>query len=201
MSVEAYQEHIDRLARGMGCEVRQRPKLGGMHYVEMGYVEGPIIRDQQDYLALLHELGHFALGHTQGRPPYDDQRYYFDNGVLRSEAEAWEWALNECLDIPTYKSRRFMWDYCLGSYYQASLKEAGRLARLPNGNRGHVEFLWDKPDAYFWSVVGQIQGGADGFLVPFDMLLPVPSLIVDRLNEMFLADVEPDLDGLYDHLT
>ena len=60
------QEHIDRLAREMGCQVRQGPRRPGMMFVEAGYVEGPNIENQRDYLALLHELGHFALGHTQG---------------------------------------------------------------------------------------------------------------------------------------
>ena len=90
------QEHIDCLARQLGCTVYQAPKLDGMMYVEFGYVEGPAITNQRDYLTVLHELGHFALGHTQGRPPHGDQRYYFDHGVLRCEAEAWDWALNQC---------------------------------------------------------------------------------------------------------
>lgn len=166
-STPDYQENIDRLARSLGCQVRQAPKGPGMMFVEFGYIEGPTIENQRDYLAVLHELGHFALGHTQGRPPYGSERYYFDHGVLRCEAEAWEWAMNECQETIEYKSRRFMWDYCLGGYYQHSLELGGRPTRLTNGGRQHIEFVYDEIDAYFASVVFQIQGRYDGFLVPF----------------------------------
>ena len=165
--LEVYQNEIDRIARSLGCQVRQAPKMPGMMYVELGYIEGPTIQNQQDYMALLHELGHFALGHTQGRPPHGTETYYFDNGVLRSEAEAWEWAMNECCDPLQYKTRRFMWDFCLGGYYQSSLELAGRPTRLGNGGRHHIEFVYDEVDAFFAAVVMQIQGECAGFLVPF----------------------------------
>jgi hypothetical protein len=170
---ERYQEHIDRLAREMGCQVRQAPGLDGMMFVEFGYVTGPTIIDQKDYLALLHELGHFALGHTQGRPPLGTLREYFENGVLRSEAQAWEWALNETIDIPTYSSRIFMWDFCLASYYEASILHGyDKPDRLRNGNRHYVQFHWDRADDFFTSVVEQIQAGAQGFRTPYPMHAP-----------------------------
>ena len=50
---------------------------------------------------------------------------------------------------------------------QNSLELAGRTTRLRNGNRGHVEFVYDEIDAFFAAVVFQIQGGHEGFLVPF----------------------------------
>lgn len=166
------QEHIDRLAREMGCEVRQGPKVGGMMYVELGYVVGPIIETQRDYLAVLHELGHFALGHTQGRPPRTGDRFYFDNGVLRSEAQAWHWAMRECAEPLEDASRRFMWDWCLGGYYQHSLREGKTPTRLHNGDRGHVEFVFDEPDAYFASVVAEIQGALVDFTIPYPGRMP-----------------------------
>ena len=170
--LDGYQAHVDRLARELGCEVRQRPSIPGMMFVELGYITGPMIRNQQDYLALLHELGHFAHGHTQGRPPHDNQRWYFENGVLRSEAEAWEWAMNECQDPIEYVSRGFMWDFCLGSYYQNSLHTIGP-TRLMHGDRHHVAFLYDKPDEYFASVVRQMQGGQTNFEIPFPERMPL----------------------------
>jgi hypothetical protein len=164
---DAYQEHIDRLARELGCRVDQRPKMPGMMYVELGYVEGPTIENQRDYLAVLHELGHFALGHTQGRPPHPEAREYFSNGVLRSEAQAWEWAMNECQDNIEDSSRRFMWDFCLGSYYVHSLRIGTKPTRMPNGGRHHIEFVFDVPDHYFASVVKQIQGYVTDWKIPF----------------------------------
>lgn len=186
-TADDYQSHIDRLARSLGCQVRQRPKAPGMMYVELGYIEGPDIENQRDYLAVLHELGHFALGHTQGRPPYNDDRYYFEHGVLRCEAEAWEWALNECQDPIDYKSRRFMWDYCLGGYYQSSLELEGQPTRLMNGDRGHVVFTYDEIDAFFVAVVMQIQGGETGFIVPFPDRSPLGAAALMRQVERYLT--------------
>ncbi len=186
-TADDYQSHIDRLGRSLGCQVRQYPNAPGMMYVELGYIVGPVIRNQCDYLSVLHELGHFALGHTQGRPPHHDETYYFDNGVLRSEAEAWEWALNECEDTIEYKSRRFMWDYCLGGYYQSSLELAGRPTRLTNGDRGYVVFTYDEIDAFFVAVVQQIQGGETGFLVPFPERAEVPTSALMVQVERYLA--------------
>ena len=185
-TVDDYQADIDRLARSLGCQVRQAPRASGMMYVELGYIEGPVIENQRDYLALLHELGHFALGHTQGRPPYEHEAYYFENGVLRSEAEAWEWALNECSAPIEYKSRRFMWDYCLGGYYQNSLRVAGQRTRLHNGNRHHVEFVYDEIDAYFYSVVKAMQGECTGFIVPFPEKSEMPPALLMRAMEQYL---------------
>src|SRR5688572_12893551 len=93
--------HVLSLAEELDCRIDLGHNTPGMMYVEFGYVEGPTIEDgvggrsyapypnaQSRYLTNLHELGHFALGHTQGRPPKERERFYFDNGVLRSEAEA-----------------------------------------------------------------------------------------------------------------
>lgn len=168
------QDHIDRIARTLGCEVRQHRGSLGMMWVEFGRISGPIIEAQKNYLALLHELGHFKLGHTQGRPPQEDKRFYFDNGVLRSEAQAWEWALDHCIEPIEPVSRQFMWDFCLGGYYQESLNLAGQPTRLRNGDRHHVEFVYDKTDDYFASIVQRIQGGLSIFKVPFPDPMPMP---------------------------
>lgn len=164
---EGPREHVEALAESLGCNLIMEPHLTGMMYVEFGYVEGPEIWSQRDYLAVLHELGHFALGHTQGRPPKGGETFYFDNGVLRSEAEAWEWALDRMIGVLEDKSRSFMWDGCLGSYYLGYLTAGGRPQRLGNGDRGHVEFVYDKPGRYFGRVVGRIQGRGLGYRVPF----------------------------------
>jgi hypothetical protein len=186
MRSDDQQAHVDQLAREMGCQVRQAPRRPGMMWVEYGYVDGPTIENQQDYLAVLHELGHFALGHTQGRAPHTNEHYYFDNGVLRSEAEAWEWAMNECMEPIEYKSRRFMWDYCLGSYYQNSLELAGQPTRLNNGDRDHIEFVYDEIDPFFRSVVRQMQGDQEGFLVPFPEKSSISALQIMHQMEAYL---------------
>jgi hypothetical protein len=164
---EGAQGHVEQLADDLGCGLIQQSGLSGMMYVEHGYVEGPWVYCQRDYLAVLHELGHFEMGHTQGRPPHGDRRRYFDNGVLRSEAEAWEWALDRMRGDLEEGSRRFMWDVCLGSYYLGYLTAGGRPSRLGNGDRDHVVFTYDKPGRYFRRIVRRIQGDLEGFSVPW----------------------------------
>lgn len=156
--MRVYTEHIAKLSEDISCKVVQRPNLPGMMYVEFGYVEAPTIYCQSDYLVNLHELGHFAWGHTQGRPPKRDERFYFDNGVLKSEAQAWEWALDRCSDDLLPESRNFMWNTCLGSYYNKALSLQGATTRLLNGNRGFISFVFDEPDEYFFSIVKRIRG-------------------------------------------
>ncbi len=168
--ISNYQEQVTKLAEDLDCrlDVSDEFRTAGMMYVESGYVEVPPITNQIDYLINLHELGHVFHGHTQGRPPHSDKKFYFDNGVLRSEAEAWEWALDQSIDEPELASRIFMWDNCLGSYYSGALASKGGRYRLLNGNRHHVEFIYDKPDEYFHSIVKRIQGDVGyTYKVPF----------------------------------
>ena len=168
-SLLSYQYHVERLAKELGCKIVQEPNMPGMMYVEFGYVEGPIIKTQSDYLTMLHELGHFYWGHTQGRPPKESERFYFDNGVLHSEAQAWEWALNISLDDPTENSRRFMWDTCLGAYYRwCYLYPKGIPTHLTNGDRGYVWFVCDDPDSYFESIMRRIQGEITNFNIKYE---------------------------------
>ena len=166
------QAHVDRLARELGCRVVQQPRMPGMMFVEKGYIEGPTIESQIHYLTLLHELGHFAHGHTQGRPPHTNLRYYFEHGVLRCEAEAWRWALDACSELLEAASRFFMWDDCLGSYYQGAVWAGDRPSTLANGDRAYVTFVYDKPDAYFMAVMRDIQGSLTGFRVRGPELRP-----------------------------
>ena len=166
--IEEYKSHIASISKELGCRVDMRPDIPGMMYVESGYIETPTIKNQIHYLTALHECGHYAWGHTQGRPPHQDKRFYFDNGVLRSEAQAWEFALDRCLDELQDNSRRFMWDTCLGSYYFDSILHGNSPHRLWNGNRHHVEFIYDKPDAYFTSIVKRIQGNTKDFKIKYN---------------------------------
>src|SRR5215204_3397716 len=89
-----------------GWEWRKLPRttIYGMMYVEFGYFESPAIIGAENpnfnYYIGLHELGHMVLGHTQGRAPKSDEKFYFENGVLRSEAQAWEWAMDNALYPP-----------------------------------------------------------------------------------------------------
>jgi hypothetical protein len=156
LHIKSLSNHVINLAKGLGCKIIQTPGQHGMMYVEFGYVEGPIIKKQADYLVNLHELGHFALKHTQGRPPKDSQRFYFDNGVLHSEAQAWEWAIDRSLEPLFPATRKFIWEKCLGSYLRCAKIAAGKPSRLINGNRHWVEFVYDEPDAYFYSIVKRI---------------------------------------------
>jgi hypothetical protein len=157
--LQQYQWQVAKLATELKCRLYQSPNMIPMMYVEFGYVEGPTIESQIDYLACLHELGHFALGHTQGRPPKESERFYFTNGVLRSEAQAWEFALNLCLDEPTPESRKTM-EWALKTYWDACLKADGYPTRIHDpGDRHHVRFVYDLPDRYFMAVLDRIRGG------------------------------------------
>jgi hypothetical protein len=168
--IEQYRAQIDLLAKELNCNlvIDDKFRNTAMMYVESGYVEVPPINNQIDYLINLHELGHVYHGHTQGRPPHTDKKFYFENGVLRSEAQAWEYALDKCLDELQDSSRIFMWDSCLGTYYfHAHIRKNGEPDRLLNGNRHHVEFTWDKPDDYFTSIVKRIQGNINDFKIAY----------------------------------
>ncbi len=162
--IKKYNIHISELAEEMGCGLVIKKRSSGMMYVEFGYLEVPEIFNQSDYMVNLHEFGHFALGHTQGRPPKQKEKFYFENGVLRSEAQAWEWAMNNAIDEITAETKRFMWNRCLGTYHWGATHEkaGSTLHRLSNGNRHYVQFTWDKPDEYFWSIVGRMGAEING---------------------------------------
>ena len=157
-----YVEYLYDLARELDCGLRLAPNLDGMMYVEFGYVEGPHpdtshdrYTPQQAFAVGLHELGHFHHGHTQGRPPFLEETEYFNRGVLRSEAEAWDYALHhlqicEEMGFPLQdNTRAFMWGRCLNSYFSSAQRLAGRPTRLGNGDRGYVVFVFDEPGALF----------------------------------------------------
>lgn len=176
--IEALNEHLSILAEQLGCELRMSGDTPGMMWVEWGRVEGPALDGEGEnipgysgrypdissrYYVNLHELGHYAHGHTQGRETtsrwYEGKivehpngpRWYFDNGVLKSEAQAWEWALDNACYPPTKECALFMWNTCMGSYYAGSTP--GQRVFLGNGDRAYVtDAKWDTPDAYFWSI-------------------------------------------------
>lgn len=185
------QLHLDELCSREGVRLDQPGKQAGqagMMYVEFGYIEGPILDEslighypnlETKYLTCLHEIGHFVCGHTQGRPlndyyrgeatagfdlEWEDREWYFNNGVLKSEAEAWNWALDHCRipsDDIAPETRRFMWDTCLGSYFRhaqaVGFETPGQL--LYNGDRGYVSFAYGKPDRYFYQTKRRIVEG------------------------------------------
>jgi hypothetical protein len=168
--MKSRQEHVELLAEELSCKLVISPeyRTSAMMYVESGYVEVPPAESQIDYLINLHELGHVFYGHTQGRPPHKDKTFYFDNGVLRSEAQAWEWALDNCSEAIDDTSRIFMWDNCLGTYYlYGYIASQGQPERLLNGNRHYVKFIYDEPDEYFTKIVKRIQGKLSNFKIPY----------------------------------
>jgi hypothetical protein len=162
-----YTRYLYDLARELGCGLRMAPNLEGMMFVEFGYVESPDPENssqytpQQAFAVGLHELGHFYHGHTQGRPPMGDLTYYFDNGVLQSEAEAWQFALehfdkrSEQIEDAT---RVFMAERCIGSYHSAAQNMGARPTRLFNGDRHHVSFTYDVPTPFFYEIRTQLRG-------------------------------------------
>lgn len=167
-----YKSHIQNLAKQLNCQidiVAPYQKYGMMYpEEEPPRIEVPEIRDQVDYLITLHELGHVFHNHTCGRPPFSNKKFYFDNGVLKSECQAWNWALDRSMLEPTEECRRFIWDVCLGSYYNNGyIESAGKPSRLWNGNRHWVEFVYDTPDSYFDETVKRIQQNLTNFSVEY----------------------------------
>src|SRR2546430_1966206 len=165
------QKHINKLGKKLGCIVNQGQGQQGMMYVEedIPRIEGPLLvadgfhpTPESAYLVMLHELGHVFHGHTQGRPPHIDKKFYFDNGVLHSEAQAWEFALDNSIIVPEGAESDFMWNTCLGSYYAGAYRSDGTKHnlrddnRLYNGNRHWIPFAWDDADSYFYSIRDRI---------------------------------------------
>lgn len=156
MTNEERKIRVENFAEQFGCEIHWGP-IGspGMMFVEFEppMIECPEIDGQIAYMVCLHELGHVIHGHTQGRPPFEHKRFYFDNGVLHSEAQAWNWAMDVvCEDELDIATADYMWHQCLDSYRQGALTAGGRPTRLTNGDRGYVEFVYDDADDYFWGV-------------------------------------------------
>lgn len=190
MTNEERIERVLEFAENFGCEIQWiGPEDGGMMYVEYEppMVEIPDIVGQKQYLIGLHELGHVIHGHTQGRPPFGDKRFYFDNGVLKSEAQAWNWAMDVCLETIEPGVASFMYYQCLNTYYTASVYAAGMPTRLTNGNRDHVEFIYDQPDQYFWDTENRILNIANGHE---DGAPRVSFAIHDEVVEIPLEDYE-----------
>lgn len=159
--INKYQEHIESLAAQMGVILDQEPGMPGMMFVEEEppRIEISTITDvayyrndwlvypaerQTKYFAALHELGHCHYGHTQGRPPFTNKRFYFENGVLKSEAQAWDFAFVNCLDEVKDETRQWALK-CFNTYRQSAILAGKRLITLNNGNRHHVAFQYDDP--------------------------------------------------------
>lgn len=160
------QAHIDELAAERDIVVVQQYNMPGMMYVEESpprieipsLAPSPIIPSVTvAYYVALHEIGHVEHGHTQGRPPHNDLTFYFDNGVLRSEAQAWEFALDVAIVKPKRREATFMAERYIGSYISGARQQRGRPYRLQNGNRHWVEFVFDDPnDPYVQGVVSRL---------------------------------------------
>lgn len=134
------QAHLEATAQSLGCRLVQGWHLEPMMYVEFGFVEGPSIVSQFDYLVTLHELGHFALGHTTARPPFSEKRNYFKTGILRAESQAWTWAMDRTIETPNSESTSKMLEY-FRSYGDAATEAGDDLVRHPF--LPHVEFKFD----------------------------------------------------------
>lgn len=167
-----YQDHIEQLAGVLNVKIVQAPGMPGMMYVEespsrieIATIDNKVYKwypsePQTKYIAALHELGHCFLNHTQGRPPHQHATYYFQNGVLKSEAQAWDFALKHCTDTLKEVTRQFML-WCFSSYRTHALDlikhGANTNVRLPNGNRHYVSFEYDDPyDPYVVSILEQL---------------------------------------------
>ena len=166
--------HLEEIARNLGCKIEWG--FEGMMYAEEcpPRIETPFLEKQEmgigkssvslhipsveaAYLIGLHELGHIWYGHTQGRPPHENQIHYFENGVLKSEAEAWEFALDNSLIEPSEEDRDMMLQ-CIMSYVKGADIKLNQLSRLYNGNRHHHEFYYDQRTVFVDNIIKRIKG-------------------------------------------
>lgn len=164
--MDRLQAHIRDLADELGCVIQHSPRFTGMMYVE----EKPLrleclpVTDLRSYYINLHELGHVAHNHTQGRPPYTNKTFYFKNGVLRSEAEAWAWAFDHAKEpLPPDVAYNLGQESLLSYYHHAYLVGFTTFGYhwgtptkdLSNGNRHWHPFAYGEPDDLFWSVLAR----------------------------------------------
>jgi hypothetical protein len=162
-SIEEMQNHLETLAAELSCVMIQESNMGGMMYVEEepSRIETPKLEygvfggtyrytPRIAYMVGLHELGHVYHGHTQGRPPYQAKKYYFDNGVFKSEAEAWQFALENSI-IEFEKEELAFGLRCFDSYLRG-YKNKTKTQYLWNGNRHWVGFLPDPITPFIESV-------------------------------------------------
>lgn len=165
-----YANHVARLAKELGAVTESTGLHRGMMYVEEDppRVDFLPITDVVTYYVALHELGHVAHGHGQGRPPHEDRTFYFENGVIRSEAQAWEWAFDHARKpLPPALGERLRHEsiesYIAGGRFRYGVK--GWWWGKPegpdwsNGNRHYVEFAYDEPDEYVHSVLARFTEG------------------------------------------
>lgn len=173
-SLGSAREQIERLARDMGVVVDETYPYGGMMYVEEEppRIEIEVVRDERSYFIALHELGHVYHGHTQGRPPYYDKTFYFDQGVLKSEAQAWDFALNSAKITIPKSVGVFARNDCLGSYLAGAKRSGYEVVGnhwgtptidLSNGNRHWHAFRYGTPDKFFWDTMDALYSGEDGY--------------------------------------
>jgi len=166
--VALYQAHIEKVAEFLNCKLDLKPGQRGMMFVEYEppTIQGPVIDEfpggvfqsaQIKYITVLHELGHVFHGHTQGRPPFENKTYYFDNGVLKSEAEAWDYAMQNCIDEFEPSTLRFM-RQCFSSYIKSAKQRGNRKGPIDDPGRDFVEFIYDKPTPYVVSVYEKMGG-------------------------------------------
>lgn len=169
MTNKVLQQHINHLANELGgVTIEHRGPFVGMMFVEETppRIQYPDITCAREYYIGLHELGHVALGHTQGRPPNTEKKFYFENGVLRSEAQAWEWAFDHALVPMSEEEGQYCHQNYLGSYVRAAqdvgpYNEAWHWGRpegpdRSNGDRHYVKFAYGPVDTYVKSVMDRL---------------------------------------------
>jgi hypothetical protein len=158
------QQHIYDIGAELNTDIEFTYELSGMMFVEENppRIEVPKkeiwnVWPEKCYVVSLHELGHVFHGHTQGRPPYQNKVHYFTNGVLKSEAEAWKFALDNTMIDWSDATKDFALNTCLLSYYRAAISAGGLSGqRLWNGNRHHYAFTYDITDDFFWNVAKEL---------------------------------------------
>lgn len=133
------------------------------YFTEEMLVVCPPPTTQFKFLVLLHELGHIKLGHIQEEgktysnilwiPPGAKRipGSYFTNGILRSETEAWQFALSNLHEFLEPGSKNWIKIY-LTTYLKEAERSKGQLWQIyrPTRERGvnwiSPPFRFDSPD-------------------------------------------------------
>ena len=187
--ISQYKKQTDEIAKKLGCIITEDHNIDGMMYVEEEppRIEAPILNIyksakypgglQTKYMVRLHELGHVFYGHTQGRAPYEHKTFYFDNGILYSEAQAWDYAMNNCIDDKLDEETLSFIRNCLMSYILAGRKYHGKKTTIPQRN-SHIEFIFDIPNQFVISTYKRMGGNE------YDILLyEYPTLECNHSHE------------------
>lgn len=155
-----YFDRAYQIAEDLNCKVWLEEDIYPQYFWDNDpEVFAPPPTNQFRFLVLVHELGHIRLKHVQeiasnSTNLWIPQRIpgsYFTNGILRSEVQAWEFALSNLHELLEENSRYWIRFY-LQTYLTEAERSKGRLWQIyrPAKEKGKIwvspPFKFDSPD-------------------------------------------------------